>query len=84
MNGGCADLPGSAKLRLTLSFYVERGVEANDLLAEDRKAITLRERVGVEANPSRRGVDHEPLSRMKAPAFNHCQNNLLAILRNSL
>jgi hypothetical protein len=84
MNGGCADLPGSAKLRLALLLYIERGIAANDLLAEDRKAITLRERGGIEANPSRRGVDHEPLSRMKAPAFNYCQNNLLAILRNSL
>jgi hypothetical protein len=55
-----------------------------ELLADRRKTIALRQRVGIEVDSVKRIAVHDPLSRLQGPAFASKQNIRLISVRNSL
>ena len=59
----------SAKLRLILRSEIQPKIAAADFLAVHRKAIALRQRIGVEMDPAGRNIVHCALLLLRFPAF---------------
>ena len=74
----------SAKSGLIPRPEIEPDIAAADFLAVHRKAITLRQRIGVEIEPAGRTIVHCVLSLLRFPAFGSEQNNRYMPHGNSL